>query len=627
MLQVRDLTYRIGGRPIFEGASARVPEGWKVGVVGRNGAGKSTLLKLIAGELQPDGGAIELQRGARLGMVAQEAPGGPQTLLDFVLAADTERAALLAEAETAHDPHRVAEIHDRLSAIAADAAPARAASILAGLGFDHAAQGRSLSEFSGGWRMRVALAALLFAEPDLLLLDEPTNYLDLEGALWLQAFLQRYPRAVLLVSHDRDLLNQSVGAILHVSLGKLELYRGGYDAFRRARAEKAALAGKAQAKQEARRQHLQSFVDRFRAKATKARQAQSRLKALERMTPIALLPQDEGAPRLAFPQPAPLPPPIVAMDGAAVGYDGRPVLRGLSLRIDMDDRIALLGRNGNGKSTFAKLLAGRLAPMAGEVRMARRLKVGYFGQHQIDDLRPERTATQHLAERLPQLAEPQLRARLGAVGLEQDKASTTAASLSGGERARLVFALIAAEAPHLLILDEPTNHLDVEAREALVEALNEYQGAVVLISHDRHFVELAAERLWLVADGRVEPYDGDLDDYRRLLLSADSGGRKPAEAAQTKAARAEARRDGAEARSRLKPLKDAARSAEKEVARLAAERDRVAAALADPKVYAAAGERVVALNRERAELERALAEAEARWLQAAEALEAVGAAS
>lgn len=619
MLHINDLTYRIGGRDILNNASVHIPAGHKVGVVGRNGAGKSTLLNLILGKLSGDGGSIRCARRARLGMVAQEAPGGPQTLLDNVLEADTERAALLAEADSATAPDRIGEIHQRLLDIEAHSAPARAAAILAGLGFDEADQGRPLSEFSGGWRMRVALAAILFAAPDLLLLDEPTNYLDLEGSLWLEDYLRRYPHTVLLVSHDRDLLNNAITAILHVDRGGLTLYRGGYDTFEATRRERQEQQERLRQRQDAARKHMQAFVDRFRYQANKARQAQSRLKALGRMRPIAEAAVDPSV-NFRFPAPGELRSPIVSLDRAAAGYEaGVPILSGLDLRIDGKDRIALLGRNGNGKSTLAKLIEGRLAPMAGDIRRSGKLRTGFFAQHLIEDLQPQDTPVTHLQRLLPDLKEAALRARLGTFGLIQDKAETTVQHLSGGERARLVLALITAKAPHLLILDEPTNHLDVDARQALVQALNDFPGAVLLISHDRHLLELTTDRLWLVADGQVTPWEGDIDDYRRMSLR--SVGTRDGNQASEKDRRA-ARRANAQARQRLAPLRKVVKEAERKMARLQGEQDRIARALADPALYQQAPGNVAALNLQRSQTEKAITEAETVWIAAEEELEA-----
>ncbi|MFQ5348125.1 MAG: ABC-F family ATP-binding cassette domain-containing protein [Rhodothalassiaceae bacterium] len=522
MLQINDLVYRAGDRLLFDGASAFIPAGAKVGLVGRNGAGKSTLLALIEGRLAPEAGSIVRHPRARVLAVAQEAPAGARTVLDAVLDADSELRRLEAEARTATDPQRIAEIHTRLADIDAHSAPARAAAILAGLGFDSEAQMRPLDSFSGGWRMRVALAAVLFLAPDLLLLDEPSNYLDLEGVLWLESHLRTYRHGFILVSHDRSLLNSVVDRTLHLENGRLRDYAGGYDAFERARAAAIERLGAMKARQEAERRRIQAFVDRFRYKASKARQAQSRLKMLARMQPVPDVVEGRS-PAFRFPKPEPLSPPLLALEKVAVGYDGAPVLRRLDLRIDPEDRIALLGANGNGKSTFAKLLARRLAPMAGRIVAPPKLRIGYFAQHQADELRAACTPYDEMRERLPDLAESKVRARLGAFGFSADAADRPVATLSGGEKARLLLALMAAGAPQLLILDEPSNHLDIDSREALSQALNDFEGAVILISHDRRLVEATADRLWLVAEGTVRPFAGDLDDYRRALLAARGG--------------------------------------------------------------------------------------------------------
>ncbi|MFN0193039.1 MAG: ABC-F family ATP-binding cassette domain-containing protein [Aestuariivirga sp.] len=518
MLHINGLSYRIGGRLLFENANAALPSGHKVGLVGRNGAGKSTLLRLILGELSAEAGGTSLPRNARVGTVAQEAPGGPESLLDTVLSGDTERAALLDEAEHATDPHRIADIQTRLADIDAHAAPSRAAAILAGLGFSNEQQLGPCSALSGGWRMRVALATALFGQPDVLLLDEPTNYLDLEGTIWLKSYIRDYPHTILIVSHDRDLLNEAVDSILHLDQKKLIFYTGNYDNFERQRREKQALSQKLRKKQEDQRAHMQAYVDRFRYKASKARQAQSRLKALSKLQPIAEVVDAHVAP-FRFPSPSrPLAPPLVQFENAAAGYGEKRVLTNISLRLDPDDRIALLGANGNGKSTFAKLLCGKLAPLSGKMQHSPKMSVGYFAQHQLDELAEGRTPYDYVCDFMPDATVAQRRARLGAVGFGASLADSPCSTLSGGEKARLLFFLATFHAPHLLILDEPTNHLDVDSREALIMAINDYEGAVILISHDRHIVETCADRLLLVKDGRVQNFDGDLDAYTDLVL-------------------------------------------------------------------------------------------------------------
>jgi ATP-binding cassette subfamily F protein 3 len=613
VLVLDDISVRIAGRLLLDGASARIPEGARVGLIGRNGIGKTTLFRAIAGEIGIEHGSINMPVRARIGRLAQEAPGGPERLIDVVLAADTERTQLLAEAETARDPHRIAEIQTRLADIGAHAAPARAASILAGLGFDEVAQQRPCTDFSGGWRMRVALAAVLFSEPDLLLLDEPTNYLDLEGTLWLTDHLARYPRTVIVISHDRDLLDDAVEWILHIDAGKLALYRGGYTSFARQRAERQALNAAIAKKQEAERKHLQAFVDRFKAKASKARQAQSRVKKLARLMPVAPIAEDEVRP-IAIPPPAkPLSPPIIALDRVSVGYEpGKPVLRRLTLRIDTDDRIALLGPNGNGKSTIAKLLAGRLAPFDGTITRPERLQVAYFAQHQLDELVPTQSVYDHVRRLMPDVPEAKVRARAGSIGFPGERADTPVETLSGGEKARLLLGLATFAGPHLVILDEPTNHLDIDSRAALVEAINDYPGAAILVSHDPHLIEACADRLWLVGDGTVVPYEGDLDDYRRLVLGRQARGEGPRE---ERVSRTDQRRAAAEKREELKPLKRRIDTAEQAVARLSAEITTIDAELATD-LFARDPAKATELSKSRAKAADALARAEEDWLSA-----------
>jgi ATP-binding cassette, subfamily F, member 3 len=627
MLVIDHLSVRVAGSLLIDQASARIPAGARVGLVGRNGAGKTTLFRVICGDVAPEHGELSLPSRIRIGRLAQEAPDGPQSLLDIVLAADAERSRLLAEAGTERDPHRIAEIQTRLADIAAHSAPARAAEILAGLGFSHAEQARPCGEFSGGWRMRVALAAVLFAEPDLLLLDEPTNYLDLEAALWLEERIARYPHTVIVISHDRDLLDTAVDWILHLEGGKLALYRGGYTAFERQRRERQALDLKLAKKQEAQRRRLNAFIDRFRAKATKARQAQSRLKLLAKLEPITAVIAEEVRP-IEIPSPEkPLSPPIIALDDVAVGYEpGRPVLRRLSLRIDDDDRIALVGANGNGKSTLVKLVAGRLTPMSGRLTRAQKLDVGYFAQHQLDELNPHESAYAHLRRLMPDAPEAKVRARAGAIGFPGALADTPAGGLSGGEKARLLIGLATFSGPHLVILDEPTNHLDIDGRSALIEAINGYPGAVILVSHDRHLIEACADRLWLVADGQVAPFEGDLDDYRRQVLgergAAGKGDGRRKEAAAPRAGRAQARRAAAEKRIELAPLRRRITEAEAAVVRLSEEIRRIDSALAEPGLFGRDPAGAAALARARVDSVDALAQAEEDWLAASAALEA-----
>src|SRR5579883_3020398 len=624
MLQITDLTYRVGGRTLLDAASAAVPTGHKVGLIGPNGSGKSTLLRLIGGALIPDGGEIAIPKGARLGFVAQEAPGGAASLLDTVLAADAERAQLLAEAEgESHgDPARIAQVHQRLADIDAYRAPTRAAEILAGLGFDEAAQAQPCSAFSGGWRMRVALAAALFAGPDILLLDEPTNHLDLEATIWLEAYLKGYSGTLLLVSHDRELLNAIPDGILHLDRGKLVAYRGNYDQFVRQRSERQAHQAAAQAKQAAERRHIEAFIERFRYKATKARQAQSRIKALARMEPIADGVEDRTV-TFDFPEPAPLSPPLLTLDSVAAGYADKTVLKGLDVRIDGDDRIALLGANGNGKSTFIKLLAGRLEAQGGKMIKSTKLKVGYFAQHQTDELDVGLTVFQQTARAMPTATEEKVRAYLGRFGFPQARAETKIGALSGGEKARLLFALMAKDAPNILLLDEPTNHLDVESREALIRALNDYDGAVILVTHDPHLVELVADRLWIVGEGKVRPFDGDLEDYRKLLLEERRATRRTAQTEKpaTEDRRAQ-RRSAAEQRASLAPLRRAVEAAEREIAALNKEIAALDQKLADPALYRGPSAKVTDLQVARGAAGNKLAAAEERWLEASVLLDA-----
>ncbi|MDO5641361.1 MAG: ABC-F family ATP-binding cassette domain-containing protein [Paracoccus sp. (in: a-proteobacteria)] len=611
MLRIDDITYSIAGRPLFEAASARIPAGHKVGLVGPNGAGKTTLFRLIRGELSLDGGAISLPARARIGGVAQEAPATARSVLDTVLDADQERAALMAESDRATDPARIAEIQTRLADIDAWSAEARAATILKGLGFSDADQQRPSADFSGGWRMRIALAGVLFAQPDLLLLDEPTNYLDLEGALWLESYLARYPYTVIVISHDRGLLNRAVTHILHLEDRDLVLYTGNYDTFARTRAERRAVQAAQAKKQDARRAHLQSFVDRFRAKASKAKQAQARIKMIEKMEPITA-PEEAKFHRFTFPAPEQLSPPIIAMEGVSIGYGDRAVLRNLDLRIDQDDRIALLGRNGQGKSTLSKLLADRLDVMAGRITRSGKLRVGYFAQHQVDELTLEDTPLDHIRRLRPDEAPSRLRARLAGFGLTEAQAETPVAALSGGQKARLSLLIATIDAPHLLVLDEPTNHLDIESREALTEALNDYTGAVVLVSHDMHLLSLVADRLWLVDQGGVTPWQGDLDDYRAMLLTAPEERARPPEPVKPAPKRA--------SRDEILDLRAEARRAEDRVTKLTDMLDKLALKMADPALYDDPAE-VEKWGRKHAEASDAMIRAEALWIAAMERLE------
>ncbi|MBE0532696.1 MAG: ABC-F family ATP-binding cassette domain-containing protein [Rhodospirillales bacterium] len=620
MLTINNLTVRLGGRVLFEGASLFVPAGHKVGLVGRNGSGKTTLFRVITGELAPDSGTFSLAGRPRVGRVAQEAPDGPLSLLDTVLAADEERDRLLAEAETTTDPLRIAEVHTRLNDIEAHSAPSRAAAILSGLGFDEAAQARPCQEFSGGWRMRVALAGALFARPDLLLLDEPTNHLDLEATLWLEGYLAAWPGTLLVISHERRLLNRVAQEIAHLSERTLTRYSGNYDRFERVRRENLVREARMRERQVAEQKRIQAFVDRFRAKATKARQAQSRLKMLARMEPITSV-IEEHTTTFQFPAPEEMPPPLIALTGVSVGYvPEKPVLTRLNLRIDMDDRIALIGANGNGKSTLVKLLSGRLGAMEGTLRRPGKLRIGYFAQHQAEELDMGGTAFSHLAALMPDARESAVRAHLGRFGFGQDKADVKASSLSGGEKARLLFAMMSRANPHMLLLDEPTNHLDVDAREALVEALNGFDGAVIVVSHDAHLIDLVCDRLWLVADGTCAPFDGSLEDYARYLAEQRRANRRGDGEAGTNG-RKEARRNRAQARADAAPLRRAAQQADRRLAEATEAKKRLEAELADPTTYTQRPEHVAQLQIAMAEAQGVIEAAEEAWLAAHAALD------
>ena len=615
MIKFENIGYSIAGRPLVEDASAAIPAGHKVGLVGRNGTGKTTLFRVIRGELPLDTGSISIPKGARIGGIAQEVPSNEVSLIETVLAQDIERAALLDESETTTDPNRIAEVQTRLADIDAWSAPARAASILKGLGFDEEKQAMPCSAFSGGWRMRVALAGVLFSQPDLLLLDEPTNYLDLEGAIWLETYLARYPHTVIIVSHDRGLLNRAVGSILHLEDRKLTFYQGNYDTFANTRAARLAAAESEAKKQEARRAHLQSYVDRFRYKADKAKQAQARIKMISKMQPIST-PQEAALRRFTFPEPEELQPPILRLDQASVGYDGPPILKNLDLRIDQDDRIALLGQNGQGKSTLSKLIADRLTACAGTVVRSTKLRIGYFAQHQVDELHLDETPLEHLRRLRPDPTPAKLRAMLGGFGIGAEQADTKVGRLSGGQKARLSLMLATLDAPHLLILDEPTNHLDIESREALVEALTQYSGAVILVSHDMHLLSLVADRLWLVKDGHVTPYNDDLESYRALLLNTGTNSQKSGEGKQKTPKPKRASRD------EILVLRAEVRKCEDRMEKLHDMHEKLSAKLADPSLYE--DDKVADLavwNRKFAEVTQAIERAETLWVEAQDKLE------
>ena len=624
MLQISELTYRIAGKLLLENANVTIPAGHKIGIVGRNGSGKTTLYKLILGELENDDGQIRVRKSAKVGQVAQEAPGGPETLLETVLSSHPELVALQNEAETTNNPNRIAEIHERLQDIGAYEAEARAASILSGLGFSDTEQRRACSEFSGGWRMRVALACTLFTQPDLLLLDEPTNYLDLEGVLWLENFIKNYPYTILIISHDRDLLNQAASAIVHLENRELTFYGGNFDKFEKTYREQKKLKQAAIKKQSLERAHIQKYVDRFRYKASKAKQAQSRIKMLEKMEPLAAL-AEENTVQFNFPNPEELAPPLISIEKCSVGYEqGKPILRNINMRMDMEDRIALLGQNGNGKSTFAKLLADRLTPMDGQIKRSRKLSIGYFAQHQQDELDKEGTPLSHLRLLMKGATEAQVRGRLGGFGFGVDKATNQISTLSGGEKARLLFALMSFKAPQMIILDEPTNHLDMDSRQSLIHAINEYEGAVILISHDSYLVEACADRIMVIENGGVHNFDGDINDYKAEVIG-NKATLKKKEKIEKKEIKEPEKIDSTNKKPKKKIsgaeknyLRDKIRDVERRVDYLNKEVKKYTKALGNPKLYnnndPAAKRALQQFTREKKELEEKLVEAEERWI-------------
>lgn len=628
MLHIKDITYRIDGRILLDSATAVIPKGKRYALFGRNGCGKSTLFALIQKFVSPESGTVSIQPKAKMMAVAQEAPDGDQSILQTVLDSHLELKDLWEREKTATDPMEIAEIHERFTDLDAYSAHARAATLMSGLGFSTEEQNRPCNSFSGGWRMRVALACALFNQPDLLLLDEPTNYLDLEGVIWLENFLKSYPYTVFLISHDRDLLNNVVNGIFHLNDGKLTHYTGGYDQFEETRRLQFERMASMASKQEAARRHLQAFVDRFKAKASKAKQAQSRVKMLEKMKPIVSMMEEHTVP-FTFPNPEPLSPPLISLDGVSVGYEeGKPILKDLDLYLDMDDRIALLGQNGNGKSTFAKLLSGRLKAMDGSFRKPRSLKIGYFAQHQLDELRPSESPLDHLTDMMPDSTVAQRRAQLGAFGFGIDKADRAVETLSGGEKARLLLALMSREKPHVMILDEPTNHLDVDSREALIQALNGYEGTLILITHDRHMLEACADRLMIVENGTLSRFEGDLQEYKRHLLKArrtsnsEQREEKKNTIDTTGMSKKEARKAKAEAREKLAPLKKAVDQGLKLVEQLGKDIEAVDKALNDPSLYAEDNsdgvDKSMRLQREKGHLEEKLENAEDAWMAAEE---------
>ena len=630
MLDINEITLRFDGRLLFNAAAAHISDGQKVGLTGRNGTGKTTLFRLIRGDLSPDDGEINITKGQRIATVAQEIPQTHISLIDCVLQADTERTALLAElekAQTENDGVKIGELHERLNMIGANSAEARAGAILYGLGFSQEQQKQPLNSFSGGWRMRVALAAALFVPSDILLLDEPTNHLDLEASLWLENFLERYSGTLIIISHDRSLLNRLCTRILHIENLKIQSYGGNYDAFERTRALQKENEQKQAAKTEETRKHLQSFVDRFRYKANKAKQAQSRIKMLERLPPKAVF-IGETHLHFNFPSPTELPSPLIKIEDGSVGYGEKVVLSKLNLRIDADDRIALLGANGNGKSTFAKMLAGKLKLMNGSVQASGKLQVGYYAQHQTEELSPDLTALQQMQLIMKNTDETRIRAHLGAFGLTQHKAETRIALLSGGEKARLLFAAMTRNAPHILLLDEPTTHLDIDARDALIEAINDYKGAVILITHDPHLIELTADRLWLIDNGRCTAYDGDLEDYRNLLAQKariQAAGKNNEKIEKNTLSRKDERREAAEKRQLSAPVRKKIKETEEVLSHLGEQKEKIESMLEDPGLYMIGlnAAKVKNLQISLAQINEQIEAAEQQWLELSEELESL----
>ena len=632
MINISNLTYRISGRLLLDSVSVSIPSGHRIGLVGKNGTGKSTLLKLIAKDLQPDAGDISISGlrnlEADIGTVAQEAPNGAMTPLEFTLAADLEREKLLKEVETETLPERISEIHFRLSDISAYSAEARASSILHGLGFNQKEQGQPLSSFSGGWRMRVAIAAVLFSDPELLLLDEPTNHLDLESTIWLEAYLKAFSKTVIVVSHDKGLLNRSVNSILHLEGQKLSFYRGAYNSFEKLRNQQLpGLASQAK-KQALNRKKIEAFVERFRSKASKAKQAQSRLKALERIVEQKI-PSPEPETIFSFVNSDELPSPLIVFENVSLGYDrSSPVLTQLNLRIDNADRIGLLGRNGNGKSTLAKGIAGKLVQFSGEVNFSSKLRIGYFAQHQLDELEPELNAIEHLLEIDPEATSLKLRNRLGGVGLVQEKQITKIKHLSGGEKARLTLAIIIYKDPQVLILDEPTNHLDIAARDALVSALNEFNGTVILISHDQQLLAGCVDEFFLVDQGEVTRFDGDLDDYKKWLVEKpkektklDNNQDNTEFTRSQKVNRKEQRQAAAELRKATQKMRKKAASLEVELLELVEKRQMIITKLGDQKTYTVKKNELESLFVQKDVLDKKIKQCEQDWLELEEEIE------
>ncbi len=625
MLQFSNLSLRRGARLIVENASFVIHAGQKVGITGANGAGKSSLLALVLGELSADRGSFERPAKLEIAYVAQELPAVDTPAIDYVMAGDAELARLqqdIASAQQRGDGAQVAHLFERFENINGYTARPRAAALLNGLGFKDAEIEQPVRAFSGGWRMRLNLARALMCRSDLLLLDEPTNHLDLDAVFWLQDWLKEYRGTLLLISHDRDFLDEVANTILHLEQGGARLYSGTYSDFERQRAERLAQQQAQHEKQQRERAHIQKYVDRFRAQATKARQAQSRIKALERMTLIA--PAHVDSPfNFAFPPPRKLPRPLLKFDHVAISYGHKVVLNDVSFLLNPGDRIGLVGANGAGKSTLIKALAGEIAPARGQVERHGDLAVGYFAQHQLEHLRPDQSVLAHFQRLDPQASEQKLRDFAGGFAFRGDDATASIERFSGGEKARLALALLVYQNPNLLMLDEPTNHLDLEMRHALTLALQDYGGALLVVSHDRHLLRTVTDTLWHVADGKVAPFDGDLEDYHCWLAErVKDAARRNKDSDAAAVSRKDQRRVDAQRRAQLQPFRDKLKRIEAELAKLNASKKSLEDALADPQIYAENNRKKLQDTlAEQVRIKQKLEQLEADWLEASEALE------
>lgn len=630
MIVFSSLQIRRGVRVLLDNATATINPGQKVGLVGKNGCGKSTLLALLKNEISADGGNFTYPGNWQLAWVNQETPALSEPALDYVIDGDREYRKLEAELNAANernDGHTIATVHGKLDAIDAWTIRSRASSLLHGLGFSNEQLERPVSDFSGGWRMRLNLAQALICRSDLLLLDEPTNHLDLDAVIWLEKWLKSYQGTLILISHDRDFLDPVVDKIIHIEQQNMFEYTGNYSSFERQRATRLAQQQAMYESQQQRVAHLQSFVNRFKAKASKAKQAQSRIKMLERMEMIAPAHVDNPF-HFSFREPESLPNPLLKMEKVSAGYGDRIILDSIKLNLVPGSRIGLLGRNGAGKSTLIKLLAGELNPVSGEIGLAKGIKLGYFAQHQLEFLRADESPIQHLARLAPQEMEQKLRDYLGGFGFQGDKVTENTERFSGGEKARLVLALIVWQRPNLLLLDEPTNHLDLDMRQALTEALIEFEGALVVVSHDRHLIRSTTDDLYLVHDGKVEPFDGDLEDYQQWLTDVQKQENQPEESAKENANSAQARKDQkrreAELRTQTQPLRKEIARLEKEMEKLNATLAAVEEKLGDSELYDQSRKaELTDCLQTQAKTKSSLEECEMAWLDAQEQLEAM----